>query len=216
MVRWFAQERVRTLNGRHLVAPLIGKRVSLEPLSVDFVPELVEAASEDRSSYRFTSVPRSVSTMERYVEKLLEDAEAGVVVPFVQRDGASGRVIGMTRYLTLRTRSDGATPFAVEIGGTWLASSAQRTAANTEAKFLLLGFAFEQWGVVRVDLKTDDRNERSKAAIRRIGASPEGVLRSWQPSQVVGEESLLRDTAMFSIIDVEWPVVKARLSSMLA
>ena len=107
------------------------------------------------------------------------------------------------------------TPFAVEIGGTWLAASAQRSGINTEAKFLLLRHAFEVWRVARVDLKTDNCNERSKAAIARIGASFEGVLRQWQPSQVVGEEIRYRDSAMFSIIDAEWPALRLRFESLM-
>jgi RimJ/RimL family protein N-acetyltransferase len=103
----------------------------------------------------------------------------------------------------------------VEIGGTWLSSSAQRTAMNTEAKLLLLTHAFEQWGVGRVDLKTDARNERSRNAMARIGGTFEGVLRQWQPSQVVGEENLLRDSAMFSVIAAQWPEVRDALKSRL-
>jgi RimJ/RimL family protein N-acetyltransferase len=107
-------------------------------------------------------------------------------------------------------------PYAVEIGGTWLAASAQGTGINVDAKLLLLTHAFEHWQVGRVDLKTDARNERSRNAIARIGATFEGVLRSWQPSLVAGEEGRLRDTAMFSIVAGEWPAVRARLDQRLA
>lgn len=106
-------------------------------------------------------------------------------------------------------------PFAVEVGGTWLAASAQRTAVNTEAKLLLLAHAFDTWGVVRVDLKTDARNERSRAAIERLGARFEGVLRRWQPSQVAGEEDGYRDSAIYSVLDTEWPSVRANLAARL-
>jgi RimJ/RimL family protein N-acetyltransferase len=121
----------------------------------------------------------------------------------------------MTRFLTIRSLPRHSVPFAVEIGGTWLAASAQRTRINTESKLLLLRHAFDTWEVARVDLKTDSRNERSRAAIARIGASFEGVLRHWQPSQVVGEDGRFRDSAMFSITDDEWPRVASRLVSML-
>jgi RimJ/RimL family protein N-acetyltransferase len=127
----------------------------------------------------------------------------------------TGRTVGATRYLTIRFRPGERTPFAVEIGGTWLAASAQRTAINSEAKLLLMSYAFDEWGVARVDLKTDARNERSRAAMARIGATFEGVLRQWQPSQVVGEETLLRSSAMFSVLDSEWPVVRQSLKSRL-
>jgi RimJ/RimL family protein N-acetyltransferase len=121
----------------------------------------------------------------------------------------------MTRYLSIRCRPGEVLPFAVEIGGTWLAGSAQRSGINTEAKFLLLRHAFEEWHVTRVDLKTDNRNERSKSAIVRLGATFEGVLRHWQPSQVVGEDDGFRDTAMFSIIDTEWSKIATHLATLL-
>jgi RimJ/RimL family protein N-acetyltransferase len=198
------------------VGALFGRRVCLEPLDVSHVEELVSAALEDRTTYGLTTVPHDASSMTRHFEGLLRDYEAGLVVPFTQVDLASGRRVGMTRYLTIRSRPGEGVPFAVEIGGTWLAASAQRTGLNTEAKYLLLRHAFEHWRVARVDFKTDSRNERSRAAIARVGASFEGVLRHWQPSQVTGEEKLYRDSAMFSIIDTHWPDVRVRLESMIA
>lgn len=193
---------------------LIGRLVRLEPLQLDFVPDLVARANEDRGTYGFTVVPADEPAMVRHVQGLLNDRDGGLVVPFVQID-ARERVVGMTRFLTIRSRPDELRPYAVEIGGTWLAASAQRSGINTEAKLLLLRHAFEHWKVARVDFKTDRRNERSRAAIARLGATPEGVLRHWQPSQVAGEEALFRDTAMFSVIDAEWPLVEARLMSLL-
>ena len=106
--------------------------------------------------------------------------------------------------------------FAVEIGWTWLAASAQRTGINAEAKLLLLTHAFETLRVARVDLKTDARNQRSRQAIARLGARFEGVLRSWSPSHVPGEEGRLRDSAMFSVTAAEWPDVKAHLAARVA
>lgn len=198
------------------VPALVGVSVHLEPLKWEHVADLVRAATQDRSQYGYTSVPGDADAMRRHVGGLLGEFAAGTAVPFVQVDAETGRVVGMTRYLTLRYRPRASVPFALEIGGTWLTGSAQRTRVNTEAKFLLLRHAFEEWGVARVDIKTDDRNERAKVAISRVGATFEGVLRKWQPSQVKGEETSYRDTAMFSIIDEEWPAVAVRLGNLLA
>jgi RimJ/RimL family protein N-acetyltransferase len=117
--------------------------------------------------------------------------------------------------MTLRRREEDDRPFAAEIGGTWLGAQFQRTGINSEAKLLLLGYAFEVWNVARVDLKSDARNERSRAAILRLGATFEGVLRQWQPSLVVGEEGLYRDTAMFSVTQEEWPGVREHLKTLV-
>ncbi len=119
--------------------------------------------------------------------------------------------MGATRFLWLRHYFDRAEPDAVEIGGTWLAASAQRTSINTEAKLLMLTHAFEAWKVSRVDLKTDARNARSRAAIERIGGKLDGIVRNWQPSLVPGEEGTPRDSALYSIIPSEWPAVKSAL-----
>jgi RimJ/RimL family protein N-acetyltransferase len=197
------------------VPELVGEVVRLEPLSRAHAQDLLVAASGDRSTYGFTVVPSTLDAMHSYVDALLSDFERGQVVPFAQVSVATGRAVGATRYLTIRYRPGQPTPFAVEIGGTWLSGSAQRTAINSEAKLLLLTYAFDEWGVARVDLKTDARNERSRAAMSRIGATFEGVLRQWQPSQVAGEEELLRDSAMFSVMDFEWPVVRESLESRL-
>jgi RimJ/RimL family protein N-acetyltransferase len=194
---------------------LVGSFVRLEPLSLDHVDRLVAAAGEDRSTYGFTVVPQGRDGVTTHVESLLRDHEAGLVVPFAQVDASGDLVVGMTRYLTIRARPGEDVPFAVEIGGTWLAASAQRSAINTESKFLLLRQAFEVWRVARVDFKTDSRNERSRAAITRLGAKFEGVLRHWQPSQVIGEEESYRDTAMFSVLDHEWAAVSLELTGMI-
>jgi RimJ/RimL family protein N-acetyltransferase len=149
--------------------------------------------------------------MDEYVSDLIRMWEAGEVVPFVQVDVATSRPVGATRLMTIRALRPSAAPYAVEIGGTWLAASAQRTGLNTEAKLLLLEYAFESWNVGRVDLKTDARNDRSRNAILRVGATFEGVLRHWQPSQLAGEENRLRDSAIYSILDTEWPRVREHL-----
>jgi N-acetyltransferase len=193
-----------------------GDAVRLEALSLEHVDALYDAANEDRSAYYFTSVPSSRDDMISSVEGLLRAWESGEVVPFVQIDARSGRVVGVTRFMTIRRAPSALAPYAVEIGGTWLASSAQRTRINTEAKLLLLGHAFEVLGVGRVDLKTDARNDRSRNAILRTGATFEGVLRHWQPSLVPGEEGLLRDSALYSILDREWPDVREHLRTLMA
>jgi RimJ/RimL family protein N-acetyltransferase len=197
------------------VHELVGEVVRLEPLSIEHLDELLSAAIEDSSAYAWTVVPSTRQSMAAYVEELVDDFELGLIVPFAQISVITGRAVGATRYLNIRRRAGHDTPYAVEIGGTWLSSSAQRTAMNTEAKLLLLTHAFEQWGVGRVDLKTDARNERSRNAMARIGGTFEGVLRQWQPSQVVGEENLLRDSAMFSVIAAQWPEVRDALKSRL-
>jgi RimJ/RimL family protein N-acetyltransferase len=203
------------MGSKLVVDALEGRDVRLEPLSKEHVGALVLASGTDRTTYGYTTVPRGSLEMSTYVDLLLEESEGGVTVPFVQIDVETSLVVGMTRYLTLRTRPGEPVPYAVEIGGTWLSPAAQRSAINTEAKFLLLRHAFEVWGVTRVDLKTDDRNERSRAAITRLGATFEGVLRHWQPSLVPGEESMYRDSAMFSVIDTQWSTVASRLRSLM-
>ncbi len=190
---------------------LTGRHVELEPLSPDHVHELVVAATVDRSSYGYTDVPDGPDAMGQYVAKLLALRDASAAVPFVQRRRADGRLVGCTRFLELRWWRGRVEPDEVEIGGTWLSADAQRSPINTEAKLLLLTHAFEVWDVVRVALVTDHRNERSRAAIERIGASFEGVLRHHRPSMAPGERGRPRDTAVFAITDDEWPAVRRRL-----
>jgi RimJ/RimL family protein N-acetyltransferase len=185
-------------------------------LAPEHIDALVAAANEDRSSYFYTNVVETVDEATQYVDVMLSMWKSGEVVPFVQVDVARERVVGVTRIMTIRRLNDSSSPYAVEIGGTWLAASTQRTGINTNAKLLLLEYAFATFGVGRVDLKTDARNERSRNAILRIGATFEGVLRHWQPSMVQGEEGRLRDSAIFSILDTEWPAIRERLQSTLA
>lgn len=199
---------------------LAGRHVSLEPLALDHVTGLVDAADEDRSTYRWTQVPDGHEDMTCYVEGLLGDRDRGLVVPFVQRRVSDGALVGCTRFMEIRSWFHRAVeghdaPDEVEIGGTWLAASAQRTPINTEAKLLLFSHAFDVWGVQRLQLCTDARNERSRAAIQRAGATFEGVLRSHRYSHVAGEEGRHRDTAVFSIIAGEWPDVRLRLQARL-
>jgi RimJ/RimL family protein N-acetyltransferase len=195
--------------------PLSGRLVRLEPLSLVHVAGLAAASAEDRSTFGFTTVPQGDEQTGRYVDELLSARAAGETVPFAQVRTADGRPAGVTRYLTFRFREGDDLPYALEVGGTWLAPSAQGTGINIEAKLLLLGQAFDGWGVGRVDLKTDARNARSRAAIAALGAKFEGILRGWQPSLVPGEEGRLRDSAMYSIRDAEWAEVRRSLTDRL-
>jgi RimJ/RimL family protein N-acetyltransferase len=195
--------------------PLEGRLVRLEPLTDGHYEGLLAASSEDRSAYGFTSVPNGPEEVRAYLDRALQDRVDGEGVPFAQVERSSGRVVGTTRYTNLRRDGSDLGLYAVEIGWTWLAASAQRTGINVEAKLLLIGHAFEAWGVGRVDLKTDSRNTRSQKAIGALGATCEGTLRNWQPSHAQGEQSLLRDTVMFSIVSGEWPDVKRGLEARL-
>ena len=199
-----------------LLAPpaLAGDLVVLEPLHTAHVDGLVDAASEDRTTYRYMGVPMPEAVAD-YVGTWIDAQDRGETIAFAQVARATGRAVGVTRYLTFRTRPGQSGPYGVEIGGTWLAPSVQRTGVNVEAKLLLLAHAFEEWRVERVDLKTDSRNERSRNAIAALGATFEGVLRRWQPSQVDGEDALLRDSAIYSILEPEWPDVRQRLLARL-
>jgi len=195
---------------------LTGLHVSLEPLSPEHVPALVDAATTDRTSYGFTNVPGDPVSMAAYVDVLRHDALHDTAVPFVQRRVTDGRLVGCTRFLNLVWWPGRETPVEVEIGGTWLSSDAQRTPLNSEAKLLLLGQAFDTWHVHRVAVCTDARNERSRAAIERLGARFEGVLRQHRAS--IGHlvpAGTSRDSAMYSIVTEEWPDIRARLEVRL-
>jgi RimJ/RimL family protein N-acetyltransferase len=200
-----------------LAAPtLTGRHVQLEQLALGFAAELVDAGNIDRTTYSWTPVPPTVEGMKRYISGLLSDQQARSVVPFVQRRLTDGALVGCTRYLRLEWWGGREFPDEVEIGGTWLAAPAQRTAINTEAKYLLLHNAFERWDVQRVSICTDARNTQSRTAILRIGATFEGILRSHRGSYAAGEENrIARDSAMYSIIRREWPDVKAMLENKL-
>lgn len=195
---------------------LTGHHVVLEPLSIEHAPDLLRAAEADRSSYGYTPVPADLAGMRTYIEWLLGDAEKDLVVPFAQRRAADGVAVGCTRFLNVTWWPDRDLPVEVEIGGTWLGATAQRTPLNTEAKLLLLTHAFEAWHVHRVAICTDALNQRSRRAIERLGATFEGILRRHRAS--TGHATVAgtpRDTAAYSIIDDEWPAVRAGLHSRL-
>lgn len=191
---------------------LSGDVVRLEPLAPEHVPGLRRAA-EGAGPSAFAAVP-APQEVEDYVARALERRDTGTYAPFAQVEVATGRVVGHTAYLTPRWM-DGGRLFAVEIGSTWLAPAARGTAVNPAAKLLLMTQAFESWGVDRVDIKTDARNEAARAAIAATGATFEAVLRAWQPSLAPGEEGRVRDTAMFSVTPPEWPRVRARLEERI-
>ena len=194
---------------------LTGHHVTLTPLALEDVPGLVRAASGDRSTFGWSIVPDTSEDMEVAVRRLLGERDQRCAVPFATRRSDTSEIIGMTRFLTLRWFFAREFPDAAEIGGTFLAATAQRTPANTEAKLLMMTHAFDVWGVLRLDLKTDERNERSRRAIERIGGRFEGVLRNWQAAQVNGEEGATRNSVMYSILPPEWPDVRTRLEERL-
>ncbi len=183
-------------------------------MALSHVQGLWRAAQETGDTARFTTVPRTESATQDYVNAALAAYAANLAYPFSIIATASNEVVGSTRFASLewwawgdQTKPERPGPDAVEIGWTWLARRAQRTPINTEAKWLLLNYAFETLRVERVMLKTDARNERSRAAIERIGASFEGVLRCHGPAADGG----VRDTATFSIVAPEWPSIKPLL-----
>lgn len=185
---------------------LEGEHVVLEPLGVERLDEL-SAVGLDEELWRWT--PNRVGTrdeMAQYVAQALHEEAAGVSLPFATIDRASGRAVGSTRYMNIAVAHA-----RLEIGSTWLGRASQRTAINTEAKSLMLRHAFEVLGAMRVELKTDALNERSRAAIARIGAKEEGTLRK----HMVTWSGRLRDTVYFSVLDTEWPEVRARLEARI-
>lgn len=193
---------------------LTGRHVRLEPLRLEHAPALLAAADASRATYAFIQVPGDLAGMHAAVMTLLAEQERGEALPFAVRD-AEGALVGTTRFLSIEHWSWSgpppepvpAGPDAVEIGGTWYAERVQRTAVNTEAKLLLCTHAFEHWRVRRVSWKTDARNERSRAAILRLGAHFDGILRAHRPAAHGG----VRDSAFYSLLASEWPAAKREL-----
>jgi N-acetyltransferase len=200
------------------VETLIGNQIRLEPLERRHIDGLVAAASADTSLYRWSAVPRNKEEVTHYVETAIAWREAGTAVPFATVRRQDGVIIGSTRFWNLErwqwpeshARQGRQSPDACEIGHTWLTRSAIRTAANTEAKLLMLTHAFEVWKVLRVCLHTDERNERSRAAIERIGGKFEGILRAHR----MAADFSPRNSVRYSILAEEWPDVKRRLSAL--
>ena len=187
---------------------LEGAHVRLEPLEPRHLPLLHDAArGPDVFQWFVNDTLTKPAEMEQWFNDALRAQAAGTEVGFATVRRSDGRVVGSTRFLDIRRPNRG-----VEIGNTWIAQEAQRSAVNTEAKLLMLALAFETWGAVRVQLKTDARNAASRRAIARLGAVEEGTLRKYQARF----DGFVRDTVMFSITAAEWPAVKARLESLLA
>jgi RimJ/RimL family protein N-acetyltransferase len=199
---------------------LTGRHVRLEPLSPAHVEGLAAASAADPSLYKWSLVPQGLDEVARYVEAARALRTAGATMAFATVRVLDDVVIGSTRFFDLERwpwpaghkRHGLKTPDVCEIGYTWLAKSAIRTAANTEAKLLMLTHAFEDWKLLRVCLHTDARNERSRAAMERIGAKFEGILRAHR----MASDFTPRDSARYSIVAAEWPDVKRRLEGRLA
>jgi RimJ/RimL family protein N-acetyltransferase len=190
--------RVPVLEGRH---------VRLEPLTQSHHAALTEIGLDpdlwELIPYRVTTPPE----MTAYIERAVTDQAAGVSLPFATIDRASGKIVGSTRYMNVEPAHR-----RVEIGATWIARPWQRTAINTEAKYMMLRYAFETLGCIRVELKTDALNRRSRNAIQRIGAMEEGIFRR----HIITWSGRVRDSVYFSVVDREWPRVKAALESRLS
>jgi len=185
---------------------LEGAHVRLEPLAKAHLAGLA-AVGLDEELWLWIPVPvRTAEEMAGYIETALEEQERGVSLPFALIEKAARRVVGSTRYGNIDHAHH-----RVEIGWTWVARECQRTAVNTEAKYLLLRHAFETLGCIRVELKTDSLNERSRTAILRIGAREEGIFRN----HMITASGRVRHSVYFSVVDSEWPAVKARLESRL-
>lgn len=193
----FQQLQMTVLSGRH---------VRLEPMQASHL-EALTAIGNDPAIW--TWYPDSAATpegMRRFVEASLSARDAGSALPLVQIDIASGQLVGSTRFGAFDQRHR-----RVEIGWTWLAPAYQRTAINTESKYLMLRHAFETLGLMRVEFKTDSLNDKSRRALQRIGATEEGVFRRHMQTA----SGRVRDSVYFSVVDVEWPVVKQHLERLL-
>ncbi len=198
---------------------LRGKHIYLEPLDIHHAAGLAEASAPDISLYQWSPVPQGKEAVLKYIQTAIEWRKAGSAMPFAIKRSVDDVVIGSTRLWNLERwlwrdgheRHGREFPDACEIGYSWLTSSAIRTAANTESKFLLLKMVFEKWDAFRVCLHADSRNMRSRKAIERIGAKFEGILRAHR----MAVENTPRDSARYSIVASEWPAVKMHLEELL-
>ena len=198
---------------------LQGKIVRLEPLTLAHTDGLVQASAGNESLFKWTPVPQGKTAVTNYIYAAIAMKDSGTSIPFAITGNEDGLVKGSTRFWNVEywpwpeghPRHKNKNPDVCEIGHTWLTQSAIRTGINTEAKLLMLTHAFETWKVLRVCLHTDVRNERSRAAIERIGGKLEGILRA----QKMSADFMPRDSARYSIIIDEWPEVKQKLVSLL-
>ena len=192
-----------------LVEPITldGQHVRLEPLSLAHHAQLC-AVGLDEELWRWVVQPvRTPEEMRAYIEEALQAQAAGTALPFATVERASGRAIGSTRFGNIDRVNR-----HVEIGWTWLGLKWQRTAANTEAKYLMLRHAFEPWGCIRVEFKTDSLNAPSRQALLRIGAKEEGIFRN----HMITSTGRIRHSVYYSIIDSEWPKLKTHLEKRLS
>jgi len=187
---------------------LEGEHVRLEPLQPKHAPLLWEIAKNHLVEL-FQWIPYQLESLKNFQEfnaRVLDEQKHGLSVPFATFERGSDQLVGTTRFMNMDLSNR-----KVEIGSTWIAPPWQRTVVNTEAKYLMLMHAFEVWGCLRVELKTDAMNQRSRQAILRLGAREEGTLRK----HILTWEGRQRDSVYFSILDTEWPEVKAKLRSKL-
>ena len=196
---------------------LAGKHVRLEPLDHYHLDGLVAASATDTALYQWSPVPQGKAEAASYIDTAFAWRDAGTAVPFAIVRMDDGVVIGSTRFFNLERWlwPQGHPRYGLldgcEIGYTWLSRPAIRTLANTEAKLLMLTHAFETWGLLRVCFHTDVRNQRSRAALERIGGKFEGILRAHR----MAADYVARDSARYSIVAAEWPEVKRRLTRLL-
>lgn len=198
---------------------LQGEHVRLEPLELGHAEGLATASAGDPELYRWSPIPQGRDAAVRYIETALSWQDAGTAIPFAVVRRSDDSIIGSTRFWNIErwawpkdhSQQGRSTPDACEIGYTWYARDAIRTAANTESKLLMLTHAFETWRVFRVCFHTDIRNERSQKALARIGGKFEGILRAHR----MAADFIPRDSARFSIIAAEWPAAKDNLTKML-
>lgn len=203
---------------------LKGRFVHLLPIGVDHIEGLLEAATEDRWTYAYTSVPWDRETMTDYVNKAVARRDSGEQYPFVIFSVDRQRIVGSTRFYELtpwdwsfvfpgsEVHQRHGRPDVASIGYTWLSPSSQRTPVNTEAKLLMMAHAFDHWEVRAVRIQTDARNDRSRAAIERLGCRLDGVIRADKP----GADGTGRHSAVYSMLAGEWPANRQRLAKRLA
>ena len=198
---------------------LTGRFVRLEPLGAQHIEGLAAASATENLLYQWSVVPQGTEAVKKYIETATALRDAGTTLPFATVRVADGVVVGSTRFFDIERwpwtqghpRHGRTDPDVCEIGYTWLAPTAIRTGVNTEAKLLMLTHAFEQWKVVRVCLHTDARNQRSRAAMERIGCQFEGILHSHR----MATDFTPRDSARYAIVAADWPDVKQRITELL-
>lgn len=199
---------------------LSGDYVDLVPLSFDHADALAEAASVSRETFKLTSVPSDLESSKVYIQRALDLYQNRAALPFATIEKKSGKIVGSTRFMNIEFWDcpkghqffrPSTIPHVVEIGATWISEPFQRTGINTDAKLQMLTYAFEEWKVLKVSFKTDARNSRSRTNIERVGAKFEGIVRAQMPSFDGG----IRDTAFYSIVQIEWPEAKKRLQAKL-